>query len=576
MKYSDAKFEIKNRINIVDFISNYVSLKKTGSNYVGLCPFHNEKTPSFSVSENRQMYKCFGCGESGDVYSFLMKIEHLSFFEAIQKLADDVGIEIENEYNGNEADQDRKKLYNLYKDVANKYFKILFTDDGKIGLEYLKNRKLSFETIKKFGLGYSPDNIKEIYEYLKKLNYDDNIIDKSKIFFISQNKFIDKFRNRVIFPIVNTQNKVIGFGGRITSKTDEAKYINSSDSLIYNKSYNVYGLNIAKNTKFNYFLLCEGYMDVIMMHQAGFDNAVASLGTSLTNDQAKLLSRYLKKIIIAYDMDNAGINAIKRAIPILKQYDFNIKILNLKPEKDPDEFIKNHGKEELQKRIDNAMDSVLFLVSLLKESYNLDDPKEYEFYINDIVKYVNEISNDLVKDKYIKLISNQENINYQKLYSVVFKNKKNLIQNRKTDIKKNISDNKIKNPEEVNMLSLLIDNRNYIDKVKNILQKEEFKDEKNRILYEKIISKSIDDIIDEYREDDTETGKYIKNILYTEYNSGKKEDVSISINEVIKKIKINNLNDKLNELKYNNANINDIIKINKEINDLKNNEITFI
>ena len=573
MDFNTAIFELKNRINIVDFINQYVSLKKSGSSFSGLCPFHNEKTPSFKVFENRQTYHCFGCNESGDIFSFIMKIEHMSFYESVMFLAEREGIAIDKSFSSSNSDDSiRKDLYVLYRDVANLYYKTLFSEDGKIGIKYFEERKLSLEVIKKFGLGYSPTNNKLIYNYLKSKDYSKEVLDKSSLFYIIENNIYDKFNGRVIFPIVNIQNKVIAFGGRRLDN-GENKYINSSQTLIYNKSRNVFALNIAKNSKFDFFILCEGYMDVITMHQAGFDNAIASLGKALTDEQAKLISRYKKKIIFSYDSDTAGINAIKRGIPILDKYDFNIKIINLSPAKDPDEFIKNFGKEEFLERIKNSKDSILFLVSLLKKDYNIDDPKEYEYYIKEIIKLVNNLPNDLVKLNYIKLIAEQENLDFNNLISSIKNNTKNNYE--KFDIEK--KDKEIKKDAyskiENIILSILIDNPNIIKNIKNILDIEDFNFEYSKTLYNLLGEKTKDELIEEFRNNTDDNSKEILNILFTELDFTN-IDIIETLESKIYSLKLKKLTDTLNEYKNSNSHtIEEIMDLNNKIINLKKNKI---
>ena len=573
MDFNNAIIELKNRVNIVDFINQYVSLKKSGSSFQGLCPFHHEKTPSFKVFENRQTFHCFGCNESGDIFSFIMKIEHMSFYEAVNFLAEKEGISIDKNFkNSNNDDLIRKELYILYKDIANLYYKMLLSSEGNTGLNYFKNRELTIETIKKFGLGYSIDNNKYINEYLKSKNYSKEVLDKSALFYINEKNISDRFSGRVIFPIVNLQNKVIAFGGRRLDN-GENKYINSQQTIIYNKSKNVFALNIARNSKFDYFILCEGYMDVITMHQAGFDNAIASLGTALTDDQAKLISRYKKKVVFSYDADTAGINAIVRGIPILDKYGLNIKIINLKPAKDPDEFIKKYSKTEFIKRIDESQDSVLFLSSLVKYKYNLNDPKEYEFYINDLIELINKLPNELVKDNYIKLISKQENLDLNELISSVKKNNTNRINN--TFIDKN--EKKINNLDnnkkiEIEILNILIDNHSIIKKIKNILSTDDFNFEDTKKLYELLEINSKDEIIENIRTNSDNLSKKILEILFTE-----KDFSNINIKDYLEtqiyNLKLKNLYNKLSMQKNNNTSIEDIMKINNQIIELKKTKI---
>lgn len=370
--------EIRVSNNIVDVISGYVKLKRKGNSYFGLCPFHNEKSPSFSVSPQKQMYYCFGCHAGGNVITFLMEYEHFTFLEALQELAGRSGIKLPNpEYSKEERIKADKKsaVLEINKLAANYFYSMLKSDSGKVGFEYLKKRQLTDETIRHFGLGYSLQYRDDLYRYLKQKGYADELLKESGL--ISYNEKYgasDKFWNRVIFPIMNVNSKVIGFGGRVMGE-GEPKYLNSPETICFDKSRNLYGLNFARTTRKQYMLLCEGYMDVISMHQAGFTNAVASLGTAFTERHAALLKRYTREIILVYDSDDAGTNAALRAIPMLRGVDISVRVLRMEPYKDPDEFIKNLGADEFQKRIDDAKNSFLFEIEMLQKQYSMDDPE---------------------------------------------------------------------------------------------------------------------------------------------------------------------------------------------------------
>ena len=376
--YSDELIEeVRSRNDIVDVIGSYVRLKKKGSTYFGLCPFHNEKTGSFSVSPNKQMYYCFGCGAGGNVFTFLMQYENFTFGEAMQSLADRVGIELPQQEmtsaQRREADR-RTRLLEINKEAAKYFYTLLRSPRGQKAYQYFKKRELSDETMQKFGLGYSDQYSDDLYRYLRKKGYDDDILKDSGLITIDEVRGgHDKFWNRAMFPIMDVHNRVIGFGGRVMGD-GEPKYLNSPETRIFDKSRNLYGLNIARTTRKNQLLLCEGYMDVIALHQAGFDNAVASLGTALTSGHANLLKRYTKEVYLTYDSDGAGVKAALRAIPILKEVGIVTKVINMRPYKDPDEFIKALGAEEYQKRIDEAENSFLFEIRIMQENYDMNDP----------------------------------------------------------------------------------------------------------------------------------------------------------------------------------------------------------
>ena len=358
MYYSDEIIEeVRSRNDIVDVISTYVKLQKKGSSYFGLCPFHNEKSPSFSVSRQKQMYYCFGCGAGGNVFTFLMEYENFTFVEALRYLADRAGVELPKpEYSEEERRRADEKaiLLEIQKKAAQYYYVQLKSPQGQQAMNYLKGRKLDDETIKAFGLGYSSKYSNSLYQFLKSQGYQDEMLAKSGLITMDEkNGPHDKFWNRVMFPIMDANNRVIGFGGRVMGDA-KPKYLNSPETPVFDKSRNLYGLNRARTTRKPYFLLCEGYMDVISLHQAGFTNAVASLGTALTPGHASLIKRYVQEVYLTYDSDDAGTRAALRAIPILREAGIQARIIRMEPYKDPDEFIKNLGAEAFEERIRQA------------------------------------------------------------------------------------------------------------------------------------------------------------------------------------------------------------------------------
>ena len=408
-RYSDELIEeVRSRNDIVDVISQYVRLSKKGSTYFGLCPFHNEKTGSFSVSPNKQMYYCFGCHAGGNVFTFLMQYENYTFGEAMEALAERAGVDLpKQEYTAaqrQEADR-RARLLEINKEAAKYFFVLLRGERGKRALDYFKKRALSDETIHKFGLGYSDQYSDDLYRYLRSKGYDDEILKDSGLVTIDEVRGgHDKFWNRAMFPIMDVHNKVIGFGGRVMGD-GEPKYLNSPETKIFDKSRNLYGLNFARVTKKPQLLLCEGYMDVIALHQAGFDNAVASLGTALTSGHANLLKRYTKEVYLTYDSDGAGIKAALRAIPILKEVGITTKIINMKPYKDPDEFIKALGAEAYQERIDQAENSFLFEVRMEEQQHDMHDPEGKTAFYNAVAKMLCRFTEKLERDNYIEAVA---------------------------------------------------------------------------------------------------------------------------------------------------------------------------
>ena len=410
MYYSDDLIEeIRSRNDITDVISGYVKLKRQGATYFGLCPFHNEKSPSFSVTPGKQMYYCFGCGEGGNVYSFIMKYENYTFLEAVKMLADRAGVQLpETEYTEEEKRKADLKtaLLEINKQAALYFHHLLKNEKGKIGLDYFRSRGLDHETIVRFGLGYANKTSDDLYRYFKRQNYSDELLKETGLFVFSEKGTYDKFWNRVMFPILDINNRVIGFGGRVMGE-GEPKYLNSPETRIFEKSRNLYGMNFARISRKHYILICEGYMDVIALHRAGFTNAVAALGTAFTQQHAMLIKRYVKEAVLTFDSDGAGQKAALRAIPILKSVGIAVKVLDMKPYKDPDEFIRNLGAEEYQKRIDDAENSFLFEILMLQKEYDMEDPHgKAEFYNKVAVKLL-EFPNELERNVYIEAVSRQ-------------------------------------------------------------------------------------------------------------------------------------------------------------------------
>ena len=408
MRYSDDIIEeVRQKNDIVDVVSQYVRLTRRGSTYFGLCPFHNEKTPSFSVTPGKQMYYCFGCGAGGNVYNFIMEYENYTFGEALKHLADRAGVElpkIEYSREVREKAEQRAELLEINKQAAQYYYYQLRTEGGKIGYQYLSGRGLSEETMRKFGLGYSDKFGGGLYTFLKSKGYSDERLRESGLFNVDERHgMYDKFWNRVIFPIMDVNNRVIGFGGRVMGD-GKPKYLNSPETKIFDKSRSLYGLNIARTTRKKYLILCEGYMDVISMHQAGFTNAVASLGTALTSGHASLLKRYTQEVLLLYDSDEAGIRAALRGIPIRRDAGVSSRVVNLKPYKDPDEFIKNMGAEAFEERLGQASDSFMFRVSIAESEFPMDEPQGQNRFFERCAELLLELKDELERNLYIEAI----------------------------------------------------------------------------------------------------------------------------------------------------------------------------
>ncbi|MDF2609439.1 MAG: primase [Lachnospiraceae bacterium] len=489
MRYTEELIEeIRTKNDIVDVISSYVKLQKKGSNHMGLCPFHNEKTPSFSVSQNRQMYHCFGCGVGGNVVTFIMEYENYTFVEALKLLAARVGIQLpetEESEEGKRQSSLRARLLEINKEAAKYYFFQLKSKSGQAAYDYLINRKLSMDTMKEFGLGYANKTGDDLYQYLKHLGYEDAVLKESGLITYeeSKNKVYDKFWNRVMFPIMDVNNRVIGFGGRVMGD-GLPKYLNSPETKLFDKSRNLYGLNFARIARKPYIIICEGYMDVIALHQAGFRNAVASLGTAFTGLQANLLKRYTQEVLLTYDSDGAGIKAAIRAIPILKEAGLTARVINMKPYKDPDEFIKALGAEEFQKRIDSAENAFFFEISVLEQEYDLKDPEQKTRFYNEIAKKMLTFTEELERNNYIEAIADKYNIGFDNLRKLVnrygaqltvgqLEAKERSGDGSKQKVKR---EDGIKQSQKI-LLSWLIDDTTIFNKIKGIIEPIDFTEE---------------------------------------------------------------------------------------------------
>lgn len=416
--------EVRMKNDIVDVISGYVKLQKKGSSYFGLCPFHNEKSPSFSVSRQKQMYYCFGCGAGGNVFTFIMEYENFTFVEALKMLAERAGVELpEMEYSkeAKEKADLRATLLEINKLAAKYFYAQLKSQSGSVGYQYLKKRGLSEETITAFGLGYSNKYSDDLYRYLKTKGYSDTLLAKAGLISIDEkNGVYDKFWNRVMFPIMDVNNHVIGFGGRVMGDA-KPKYLNSPETEVFDKSRNLYGLNRARTSRKSYFLICEGYMDVISLHQAGFTNAVASLGTALTTGHASLIKRYVNEVYLTYDSDEAGTKAALRAIPILREAGISAKIIRMEPYKDPDEFIKNRGAEAFEERIAKARNGFMFSIEVLEKQFDMNSPEGKTAFYNEVARRLGEFEEEIERNNYIEAVAEKYQVGYENLRKLVAK-----------------------------------------------------------------------------------------------------------------------------------------------------------
>ena len=555
--------EVISRNDIVDVISGYVKLKKNGSSYTGLCPFHNEKSPSFSVSGQRQLYHCFGCGVGGNVITFVMEYENMTFLEAVKMLGERAGVALPET---SMSEEDRKergirdRLLEINKIAATYYYRQLRSENGKAGLAYLKKRELSDSTINSFGLGYATQSTGNLYKLLKEKGYDDDILKESGLFTYERG-IHEKFWNRVIFPIMDINNKVIGFGGRVMGDA-KPKYLNSPETRLFDKSRNLYGLNIARTSRKPNMIICEGYMDVISMHQAGFNQAVASLGTALTPGHARLLKRYTDNVLITYDSDEAGVKAALRAIPLLKEAGLSTKVINMRPYKDPDEFIKAMGAEAFQERIDNAENSFMYEIGTMLKNYDRGDPESETAFEREVAVKLVTFKEKLERDNYLKAVCRQFMRPEDGMRQMVSRlgNQEGIISrnagagtmqpNVERKPKKKREDG-LRQAEKM-LLTWLISDRDIFDKVAAYIKPEDFIDPLFSGVAEKVYEQygtgniSPAAIIADYAttEEHTEVAAMFSADLDESLNNLEREK---TLNDIVIRIKANSLNHELNK-----------------------------
>ena len=499
MFYPDELIEeVRSRNDIVDVISGYVHLQKKGANYFGLCPFHNEKSPSFSVSRSKQMYYCFGCGAGGNVFTFLMEYENDTFPEAVKALADRAGISLPEADESEEAKREqskRSRLLAINKEAAKYFYFQLRAKQGEPGLHYLRKRQLTDETIHRFGLGYANKTADDLVRYLKGKGYSEELIREAGLCNTDEKHgMYDKFWNRVMFPIEDINHRVIGFGGRVMGD-GKPKYLNSPETPIFDKSRNLYGLNFARSSRKGNIILCEGYMDVIAMHQAGFNQAVASLGTAFTLGQAGLLKRYTKEVLLSYDSDGAGVKAALRAIGILKEAGLTGRVINLEPYKDPDEFIKNLGAEAFQERIDNAENSFLFEIRMLQREYDLNDPEKKTEFHRAVAKKLCEFPEEVERENYLEAVAEKYHIGFESLRKLVASTAASTglarpVERPKSGIqKKNTPEDNVKKTQRL-LLTWLAEEPQIYPKIAAFLSAEDFTEE----LYRKVADRLFENL----------------------------------------------------------------------------------
>jgi len=432
--------ELIARSDIVSVVSRYVSLTRRGSGNLGLCPFHNEKTPSFNVSSDKQFFHCFGCGVGGDVISFVMKIENIEFPDAVAKLAEWAGMEVPQSTYGEGERNKRKRAQEACRDAARFFHERLKADAGAEARKYLLGRGLSPATITRFGLGFSPDSWSELLDSLTSRGYSKTeLLEAGLVTTGKTGRIYDRFRGRAMFPIIDVRGTVIGFGGRIMGD-GEPKYLNSPESAVFNKRKNLYALNLAKTSKADYMLLAEGYMDVIALHQAGFDSAVASLGTSLTEEQAHLISKYKSRVVISYDSDKAGRAATERAIDILSRSGLDVRVLVMTGAKDPDEYIKKFGRDKFAKLIDAALPAAEYRLGTVKQEFDLSDDKQRVRYLKSAVAQLAKLSSTIEREIYAGRIAEETGVSRDAIIQEAVRERKRLIREKKREEEKRILD----------------------------------------------------------------------------------------------------------------------------------------
>lgn len=551
----DVIQRVKEENDIVDVISESVRLKRAGRNYSGLCPFHHEKTPSFSVSVDKQIYKCFGCGEAGNVLTFVMKTKNLTFPEAVKLLADRANIDLQLDDDDKNQKNNFEKLYKLNVEAARYFFYCLQKNES--AKRYLINRGITEATIRRFGLGYSINSWDGLLKHLKAKGFTElDMLSAGLIIKSQKESFYDRFRNRVIFPVFNYKGKVIGFGGRVLDDS-KPKYLNSPETLLFKKGINLYGLNFAiKNNESKILIIVEGYMDCISLHQYGITNAVASLGTALTINQAKLMRRYADKVIISYDADSAGQMATLRGLEILKKVGLEVRILTVPQGKDPDEFIRNNGKEAFLKLMKEALPLVDYRISILKDGMNLSDSDNVVKYAEKALEIFEELD-PLEKEVYIKKLSEETKIRDQALYDIInSKIQKNVIKSENMNIDNNFGQKLYLDPAylkaERGLLKLMLKDKDAFDYAVNNLEKNELILDSHRKIFD-YIAQNIE-FDEEEREkrieskcDDIDTSKEWVNILETNLIYDEYDYISM-INDFVKGIQKYKFEEKKKEL----------------------------
>lgn len=583
-RYSDEIIdEVRQTNDIVDIISQYVHLKRSGRNFFGLCPFHNEKSPSFSVSPDKQIFHCFGCGVGGNVFTFLTKIEGINFVEAVQTLAERSNIQLPTLENGGDSSKEllKSKVYKVNEFTANYYHQNLYKPESKIAQEYIKKRKLTNETLKSFQIGFS-GKFDELYQALKKQGFEEpEILESGLVNRNDKGQYIDRYRNRIMFPICDARGRVIAFGGRVLDDS-KPKYINSPENVVYSKGRNLFGLNVAKKGDIKQILIVEGYMDVISLHQRGITNVVAPLGTALTQQQGWLLRKSSEKIILSFDSDDAGLTAKIRALDILQDMGCDIRILQMEGAKDPDEYIIKYGNARFKTLIEKALSVIEFKVKVLKQNLNLEIVNDKIKFLNEIAKLIAKVDNTMEREVYIEKIAKEYDISKEGIYAEVNKLVYSSVKSEKI-LEKSKPVVSHKKPEEINIsqtvkrrentvLSILLTGDiNIFQVIQQNIRLEDFKDTINqeiaRKLYEEFEkgNSNINSIIDMLGEEEQ---NHITEIMADDYEIDNVEKAIDDIMQSYEKDKLNNRKFEILDLLEGNLEANQKKELEKELSDV--------
>ena len=571
MRYSDEIIEeVRQNNDVVDIISQYVHLTRKGRNYFGLCPFHSEKSPSFSVSPDRQIFHCFGCGVGGNVYTFLMKIEGITFKESLEKLAERANIQLQTYENSADAAKDelKAKVYKVNEFVAEFYHQNLYKPVAKIGQEYVKKRKMNRETLEAYRIGFS-GKFDELYKALKAQGFGEKEILESGLVNKNANgTYIDRYRERLMFPICDARGKVIAFGGRILDdskikdpKFPQPKYINSPENVVYSKGRHLFGLNVAKKESAKKLLIVEGYMDVISLHQRGITNVVGALGTALTEQQGWLLRKSTEQVILGFDADGAGQTAIERSMKILQKMGCDMRVLQIEGAKDPDEYIVKFGEGRFRLAMDNAISLVEFTVKNLKKDLNLDNTSDKIKFLNEIAKILSKVENTMEREIYIEKIAKGYNISKEAIYAEVNKliyagNKTDKVLQSNTkevkrveiEIKDDIIDEDLQRRENTIIAILLENNNNIFQKIKEKIKPEDFRSEINKKIAKELYNElekedcNINKLIDTF---DETMQSHITMLMATDFEI---EDVDKAVEDILTKYEKERLENRKREI----------------------------